>query len=170
MSTHTFIPGPASASRVDVDDNLRLLWVLRDVLDVTGPKYGCGINVCKACTSHFNGKAFDHYAVEVKDVGPDDDRHNEGLPDTVGKDLHPCRRPRWNRTFQHHPAAANPGRSWRRWPRSGRHGPPVVDQRLRPRRDPQHLPLRILHRIREADRGGTARMLTCPPECAPHRA
>ncbi|MEU0821719.1 (2Fe-2S)-binding protein [Streptomyces mirabilis] len=89
MSTHTFILNGKRVT-VDVDDNLRLLWVLRDVLDVTGPKYGCGINVCKACTSHFNGKAFNPCAVEVKGVGPDDEITTiEGLPDTVGKDLHP---------------------------------------------------------------------------------
>ncbi|MFD8656137.1 MULTISPECIES: (2Fe-2S)-binding protein [Streptomyces] len=89
MSTHTFILNGKRVT-VDVDDNLRLLWVLRDVLDVTGPKYGCGINVCKACTSHFNGKAFNPCAVEVKDVGPDDEITTiEGLPDTVGKELHP---------------------------------------------------------------------------------
>ncbi|MGW3976777.1 (2Fe-2S)-binding protein [Streptomyces mirabilis] len=89
MSTHTFILNGKRVT-VDVDDNLRLLWVLRDVLDVTGPKYGCGINVCKACTSHFNGKAFNPCAVEINDVGPDDEITTiEGLPDTVGKDLHP---------------------------------------------------------------------------------
>lgn len=43
---------------VDIEDDVRLLWVLRDVLGVTGPKYGCGIGVCQACTSHLNGKAF----------------------------------------------------------------------------------------------------------------
>ncbi|MEU2930710.1 (2Fe-2S)-binding protein [Streptomyces sp. NPDC007251] len=89
MSMHTFILNGKRVA-VDVDDNLRLLWVLRDVLDVTGPKYGCGINVCKACTSHFNGKAFNPCSVKVKDVGPDDEITTiEGLPDTVGKDLHP---------------------------------------------------------------------------------
>ncbi|MCX4571708.1 (2Fe-2S)-binding protein [Streptomyces sp. NPDC048448] len=89
MSTHTFILNGKRVT-VDVDDNLRLLWVLRDVLDVTGPKYGCGINVCKACTSHFNGKAFNPCSVKVKDVGPEDEITTiEGLPDTVGKDLHP---------------------------------------------------------------------------------
>ncbi|MQA17613.1 MAG: (2Fe-2S)-binding protein, partial [Pseudonocardiaceae bacterium] len=30
---------------VDIEDDVRMLWVLRDVLGVTGPKYGCGINV-----------------------------------------------------------------------------------------------------------------------------
>jgi isoquinoline 1-oxidoreductase alpha subunit len=89
MSTHTFILNGERVT-VDVDDNVRLLWVLRDVLGVTGPKYGCGINVCKACTSHFNGKAFNPCAVKVEDVGPDDEITTiEGLPATVGADLHP---------------------------------------------------------------------------------
>lgn len=75
---------------VDVDDDVRLLWVLRDVLGVTGPKYGCGINVCKACTSHLNGQAFNPCAVPVKDIGPTDEVTTiEGLPATVGRALHP---------------------------------------------------------------------------------
>lgn len=75
---------------VDVEKNVRLLWVLRDVLGVHGPKYGCGINVCKACTSHINGKAFNPCSVQVKDIKSSDEITTiEGLPDTVGKDLHP---------------------------------------------------------------------------------
>jgi len=75
---------------VDVDQNVRLLWVIRDVLGVTGPKYGCGIAVCKACTCHINGEAFNPCSVKVKDVRPDDEITTiEGLPATVGKDLHP---------------------------------------------------------------------------------
>ena len=56
---------------VDTDDDVRLLWVIRDLLGVTGPKYGCGINVCKACTSHYNGKAFNPCSVQVKDIKPE---------------------------------------------------------------------------------------------------
>jgi isoquinoline 1-oxidoreductase alpha subunit len=75
---------------VDVEDDVRVLWVLRDLLGVTGPKYGCGINVCKACTSHINGKAFNPCSVRVGDLKPGDEVTTiEGLPDTVGKDLHP---------------------------------------------------------------------------------
>jgi isoquinoline 1-oxidoreductase alpha subunit len=75
---------------VDVADDVRVLWVLRDLLGVTGPKYGCGINVCKACTSHVNGRAFNPCSVRVGDLGPDDEVTTiEGLPDTVGRDLHP---------------------------------------------------------------------------------
>ena len=89
MPQHTFRLNGEPVT-VDVDDNVRLLWVIRDVLGVTGPKYGCGIAVCKACTCHLNGEAFNPCSVKVKDVGPNDDVTTiEGLPATVGKPLHP---------------------------------------------------------------------------------
>src|SRR5262249_347671 len=40
---------------VDVDGHTPLLWVLRDVLGMTGTKYGCGIAQCGACTVHIDG-------------------------------------------------------------------------------------------------------------------
>lgn len=40
---------------VDVEDDMPLLWVLRDELNIKGPKYGCGIAQCGACTVHING-------------------------------------------------------------------------------------------------------------------
>lgn len=89
MSTHTFILNGKQVT-VDVEDNVRLLWVLRDILGVTGPKYGCGLHVCKACTSHINGKAFNPCSVMVSDIQPTDEITTiEGLPATVGADLHP---------------------------------------------------------------------------------
>ncbi len=41
----------------DVEDDMPLLWVLRDELGITGPKYGCGIAQCGACTVHMDGIA-----------------------------------------------------------------------------------------------------------------
>ncbi|HET7311284.1 MAG TPA: (2Fe-2S)-binding protein [Mycobacteriales bacterium] len=89
MAKHTF---KLNGKRVHVEapDNVRLLWVLRDLLGVTGPKYGCGLDVCKACTSHINGKAFNPCSVPVGQLDPEDEVTTiEGLPETVGKDLHP---------------------------------------------------------------------------------
>ena len=89
MPKHTFI---LNGERVHVDcpDDLRMLWVIRDLLGVHGPKYGCGLDVCKACTSHINGKAFNPCSVQVKDIKPEDEITTiEGLADTVNSDLHP---------------------------------------------------------------------------------
>jgi isoquinoline 1-oxidoreductase alpha subunit len=89
MPTHTFILNGKQVS-VDVEDDVRLLWVLRDVLGVTGPKYGCGLGVCQACTSHINGKAFNPCTVPISNIKPSDEITTiEGLPATVGADLHP---------------------------------------------------------------------------------
>ena len=89
MPTQTFRLNGEDVS-VDVEDDVRLLWVLRDLLGVTGPKYGCGINVCKACTSHLNGKAFNPCSVRVGDIADDDEVTTiEGLADTVDAELHP---------------------------------------------------------------------------------
>ncbi|MGV9842527.1 (2Fe-2S)-binding protein [Streptomyces fungicidicus] len=89
MPVHTFRLNGEQVT-VDAPDDERLLWVLRDILGVTGPKYGCGINVCKACTSHLNGRAANPCAIPVKDLRPSDEVTTiEGLPATVGADLHP---------------------------------------------------------------------------------
>lgn len=75
---------------VDVADDVRVLWVLRDLLGITGPKYGCGLGVCQACTSHINGTAFQPCSVPVGDLRNSDVIVTiEGLADTVDGDLHP---------------------------------------------------------------------------------
>jgi isoquinoline 1-oxidoreductase subunit alpha len=89
VPSHTFRLNGEQVT-VEADDDLRLLWVLRDLLGVTGPKYGCGLGVCQACTSHINGRAFNPCSVPVSQIGPTDEITTiEGLPGTVGKDLHP---------------------------------------------------------------------------------
>lgn len=93
MPKQTFILNGEKVT-IDVDGDVRLLWVLRDLLGVTGPKYGCGINVCKACTSHINGKAFNPCATPVGDLKADDEVTTiEGLADTTpGPGLHPMQK------------------------------------------------------------------------------
>jgi isoquinoline 1-oxidoreductase alpha subunit len=53
---------------VDVEPEMPLLWVLRDELGITGPKYGCGIAQCGACTVHVDGEAVRSCQLEVGDL------------------------------------------------------------------------------------------------------
>jgi len=55
MSFRITVNGRASA--VDVPADTPLLWVLRDVLNLKGTKYGCGLGLCGACTVHLGGQA-----------------------------------------------------------------------------------------------------------------
>ena len=55
--------------RVDVDGDTPLLWVLRDVLGLTGTKFGCGMALCGACTVHLNGAAIRSCVMPVEGVG-----------------------------------------------------------------------------------------------------
>ena len=53
---------------VDVEEDMPLLWVLRDELGITGPKYGCGIAQCGACTVHVDGVAVRSCQLAAGDV------------------------------------------------------------------------------------------------------
>jgi isoquinoline 1-oxidoreductase alpha subunit len=87
MPTFTFTLNGVSTT-VDVPAASEpLLWVLRDRLGVTGPKYGCGVGVCKACTSHFDGAAFNPCITAVGDCAGHEVTTIEGLAD--GDTLHP---------------------------------------------------------------------------------
>jgi isoquinoline 1-oxidoreductase alpha subunit len=57
-----------TAHEVDVEEDMPLLWVLRDELGITGPKYGCGIAQCGACTVHMDGVAVRSCQVAAADV------------------------------------------------------------------------------------------------------
>ena len=55
--------------QVDVDGEMPLLWVLREVLDLPGTKFGCGIAQCGACTVHLDGVAVRSCQTPVSSVG-----------------------------------------------------------------------------------------------------
>jgi len=54
---------------VDVDGDIPLLWVLRDVLGMTGTKFGCGMALCGACTVHVNGMPMRSCVMPVENLG-----------------------------------------------------------------------------------------------------
>tara|TARA_B100000700_G_C14705441_1_gene696491 strand:+ start:264 stop:728 length:465 start_codon:yes stop_codon:yes gene_type:complete len=64
---------------VNVEDDMPLLWVIRDVLNLTGTKYGCGINQCGACTVLVNNLPIRSCAVTVKDFEGKEITTIEGL-------------------------------------------------------------------------------------------
>ena len=86
MPTFTFnLNGKRTSVTAAADEPM--LWVLRDMLGVTGPKYGCGVGVCKACTSHLDGAAFNPCITPVSDCAGRKVTTIEGLAD--GDELHP---------------------------------------------------------------------------------
>jgi isoquinoline 1-oxidoreductase alpha subunit len=54
---------------VDADPKMPLLWVLRDLLNLTGTKFGCGMSQCGACTVHLNGNAIRSCSMPVSAIG-----------------------------------------------------------------------------------------------------
>lgn len=53
----------------DGDPSMPLMWYLRDELGMTGTKFGCGVELCGACTVHLNGEAVRSCGVQMGDVG-----------------------------------------------------------------------------------------------------
>ncbi|MDP2479828.1 MAG: (2Fe-2S)-binding protein [Candidatus Palauibacterales bacterium] len=58
-----------SSHQVDAPPDMPLLWVLRDLLGLTGTKYGCGVSQCGACTVHMGGNAVRSCVTPVSAVG-----------------------------------------------------------------------------------------------------
>jgi len=67
---------------VDVDGDTPLLWVLRDVLGMTGTKFGCGQALCGACTVHIDGAATRSCATTVDSIGTSAITTIEAIGDT----------------------------------------------------------------------------------------
>jgi isoquinoline 1-oxidoreductase alpha subunit len=68
-----------AAHDVDVDPEMPLLWALRDVLGLTGTKYGCGEALCGACTVHLDGEAIRACVTPVRRAVGKDVTTIEGL-------------------------------------------------------------------------------------------
>ena len=73
---------------LDVDPEMPLLWVLRDVLGMTGTKFGCGIARCGACTVHIDGRAARSCATPAGALHGREVTTIEGL----GDELHPVQK------------------------------------------------------------------------------
>jgi isoquinoline 1-oxidoreductase subunit alpha len=74
---------------VEAAPDMPLLWVLRDILGLTGTKYGCGVGVCGACTIHQNGKAVRACQIDISDAAGKSFTTIEGLSASGN---HPCQR------------------------------------------------------------------------------
>lgn len=71
---------------VDVDANTPLLWVIRDVLGMTGTKFGCGAALCGACTVHLDGIAVRSCITPVSSIADQEITTIEAIGDTeIGK-------------------------------------------------------------------------------------
>lgn len=57
-----------TAHEIDVEEDMPLLWVLRDELGIKGPKYGCGISQCGACSVHIDGELVKSCQIPAMDV------------------------------------------------------------------------------------------------------
>lgn len=67
--------------QVDVDPAMPLLWVLRDILGLTGTKYGCGMGQCGSCTVHLDGRAVRSCTLPVSEAAGKQITTIEGLVD-----------------------------------------------------------------------------------------
>ena len=73
--------------RYDGDLDLPLLWFLRDLLELTGTKFGCGAGLCGACTVHINGQAARSCVTAMKDAAGKRITTIEGLSKTGDRPL-----------------------------------------------------------------------------------
>lgn len=74
---------------LDAPPDMPLLWVLRDLLGLTGTKYGCGIAECRACTVHIDGEPMFSCQIPVESAQGKSIRTIEGLS---AKELHPVQK------------------------------------------------------------------------------
>ena len=88
MATHTLIINGEKRT-IDADPEMPLLWALRDLLRLTGTKYGCGVGICGACTIHEGHSAVRACQVPLREAAGKSYTTIEGLSATGD---HPCQR------------------------------------------------------------------------------
>ena len=70
--------------KIEADPEMPLLWAIRDIVGLTGTKYGCGMGLCGACTVHLNGKAIRSCQTTINALKSDASITTiEGISDTV---------------------------------------------------------------------------------------
>jgi isoquinoline 1-oxidoreductase subunit alpha len=86
MSQHQFTLN-SHHIKIDAPDDMPLLWVIRDLIGLTGTKYSCGVGQCGSCTVLINGRSARSCVVQVSDVSGKEITTIEGLSTKDG--LHP---------------------------------------------------------------------------------
>jgi isoquinoline 1-oxidoreductase alpha subunit len=71
-----------TSHQIDVDGDIPLLWVLRDVLGMTGTKFGCGAALCGACTVHIDGSPTRSCITSIDSIGESAVTTIEAIGDT----------------------------------------------------------------------------------------
>ena len=117
----------------DVPGDTPLLWVLRDNLNLTGTKYGCGMALCGACTVHVDGQPMRSCLTPLSSIKAGARDHHDRGPEGQER-RRPCRRPGRSSTCRN-AATASRARSWRR-PRCSRRTSKPDRRRHRRRRWP----------------------------------
>src|SRR3954466_12713187 len=98
-----------TAHAVDADPDMPLLWALRDLLNLTGTKYGCGIAACGACTVHLDGQPVRSCQTPISDAAGKAVTTIEGVGGQVAEAVQSA----WIKLDVRNAAIANPGRSCR---------------------------------------------------------